>query len=102
MLETTMHGTAIAATNTGLCNNLQSDFSLLHFICHGASDGETPGQQAIFVAEETAASDPTVENPDEEGESVPPLALLESYPQWVILPNASPEKISAPIDRSYS
>lgn len=72
MLETTMHGTAIPATYASLCDNLQSDFSLLHFICHGASDGETPGQQAIFVAEETAASDPTVENPQEEGESMPP------------------------------
>jgi hypothetical protein len=72
IIEDAMHGTAIPATFDSLCDNLQSDITLLHFICHGASDGDSPGQQAIFAADETVAGDSTVEDPDEEGESLPP------------------------------
>ena len=41
IIENDMHGTGIPATFASLCDNLQSDITLLHFICHGASDGDS-------------------------------------------------------------
>lgn len=64
-IQDNMRGTAISpATFNGICQALAgSDATVLHFICHGAADGQQTGQQIILAAQEESEAPASGEGP---------------------------------------